>query len=139
MNIEDIMPGFHEKFRQRAIQHTMTLGQLIDELSTVDSDLPMRFCFGDLVPHTVLSWRGSYDHLAIGYAERTEPKVCEFLPQLTRALTSTFEGYKGGVYIMHRGTPVWVANWGSSGNNTAITSIKASKHEVVIHTKQVEF
>lgn len=92
-----------------------TLGMLIDVLAARAPDQHVWFDFGQLVPTDVDSYRGYYDHLAIGFAEDMAPTVGAFLPKLRDAVGAKFHGYKGGEYRMTRDTPLWAAKPGHGG------------------------
>jgi hypothetical protein len=49
----------------------------------------------------------------------------------------TFEGYKGGSYTMHRGTPLWVANYGLTGG-TMVVGLRECDYMTVIATAREE-
>jgi hypothetical protein len=57
------------------------------------------------------SYRGSYDQLALGTGSYPLT-VGALLSRCRNADGETFEGYKGGDYMMSRDTPVWFADWG---------------------------
>lgn len=114
---------------------TLTLGELIDEISLAEPAATVQFDFCYLVPTTVKSYRGYYDHLAIGWSDNGElPSVLEVLNNLREAVGEVFVGYKGGEYRMGLHTPVWVANYGETGS-AAIDWIDRNGSQVIIHTK----
>lgn len=125
---------------------TMSLGEVIDALRKAEPGAEVQFDFCYTAPSLeVHSYRGWYDHLAIGWEAAEQPKhngsywplASDLLAKLEAANGSTFEGYKGGSYTMSLGTPVWVANYRSTGN-TAIDRIECDGNTVIIHTKRVE-
>lgn len=83
----------------------MTLGGLIDVLESMDRNTPVNL--GD--PH---SYRGYYSDLGLTPCDAT---VQDLLNDCRSAMGRVFYGYKGGEFIMHQNTPVWVASWGSTG------------------------
>lgn len=95
---------------------TATLGSLIDELEKCRPSAEVQFDFCYLRPTKVASYRGYYDHLAIGWTEKSYGPEHHWIPvpmllvELKDAVGKSFEGYKGGDYTMTRDTPVWVAN-----------------------------
>lgn len=114
----------------------ITLGELIAALGKAKADQPVLFDFCDLAPCGVDSYRGYYDHLAIGHKvqSHTEPVVvAQILAELTLANGSYFTGYKGGEFRMGPSTPVWVANYGRS-HATAVTGVFAPEFGPVIIT-----
>ncbi len=86
----------------------MTLGTLLKTLGNMHGH--------DLVegfnnPH---SYRGYYEDLAFEPAG-WKMTVCDLIAICRSAMGKTFEGYKGGEYEMDETTPVWIAEYGSSG------------------------
>ena len=86
----------------------MTLGELINELKKMDVNKTVPVGFGS--PH---SYRGYYEDLAFEPAENVT--IGSMLTHAESALGKTFQGYKGGDYVMEDYTTVWIANYGESG------------------------
>lgn len=86
----------------------MTLGKLIDALASIPPDKEIDG-FGD--QH---SYRGYYSDLAFELTGEKMP-ASKGLELAWACMGETFEGYKGGEYVMHRDTPIWIANYGRSG------------------------
>lgn len=97
---------------------TLTLGQIIDALEKAPPFARVMFDFCDLAPTDVRSWRGDYSELALGWADLSELTAHVLLPRLKDSVGESFEGYKGGTYLMTRDTPVVVDNWGACSNTT---------------------
>lgn len=122
---------------------TATLGSVIEALKQCDQDEDVRFDFCYLRPTTVHSYRGHYDHLALGWSAESAspkehwPKVSAVLAELQKAVGSTFEGYKGGQYVMGLSTPIWVDNR-HDASGTAIVSVDADSGYVVLRTERVD-
>jgi hypothetical protein len=73
-------------------------------------------------PTELMSWRGVYAELSFGFSfEGKEPTVKKIITELREAVGKTYEGYKGGDFVMGRSTPVWVANYGNSGDTRSQT------------------
>ncbi len=104
--------------RQEELKNSpqILLGELILKLEAVqDKQKPVVFDFGSH-PTDLGSWRGSYCELALGYTEGVcPPALGRILDNCKAAFGETFQGYKGGDYVMGKATPVWVANYGESG------------------------
>lgn len=121
----------------------LTLGELIDLLSrrspAFEDNKPqtVRFDFGDFVPSKLLSYRGYYEQLALGFREYDDVTVAELLLELQGAVGKTFEGYKGGRYRMGRGTAVWASNWGQA-TSCAIIGIADCSYMTVLRTEWKE-
>lgn len=99
---------------------TTTLGSLINALKRCNADADVEFDFCYLAPTKVNSYRGYYDHLALGWTDKHDgpgywPKVSALIAELESAIGKTFTGYKGGEYRMNGSTPLWVANYGQTG------------------------
>lgn len=117
----------------------LTLGEFIKKLQDVeDKKTQVRFDFGGLVPSDLDSYRGFYDHLALGWKKDYE--TCHVEDLLSGALTAvgaTYTGYKGGEFIMDESTPLWAALYGRS-TGTAIVGVTDHKWMVIIDTAYVD-
>ncbi len=118
---------------QRSEYH-LTLGQLIHQLSTVteaQKDLFVETDFGVGIdrPH---SYRGYYEDLA--FCSSTSRKRSEVLSSAMSALGSTYEGWKGGNYVMTEKTPLWISaqgeNWG-----IAIVGLEVLDDKILLLTR----
>jgi hypothetical protein len=93
----------------------MTLEELIKRLEEEDPTL--------ILPHgfaAPASWRGSYDQLAFAPADNVT--IGDMLSHAMSAIGASFEGYKGGTYLMRLGTSVHIAHWGRyNGDEDALT------------------
>jgi hypothetical protein len=119
-----------------------SLGQLIDALApllaakSVATEVVFDFC--GACPDDIGSWRGSYAELAISFNFGSFMPLGKFVSMLKGADGATFDGYKGGEFRMSRSTPVWVANWGNSGN-TGVVGVRDAGWQIVIETAWCEF
>lgn len=113
---------------------TMTLGELIAALEKRERDQLVYFDFGNFVPRGVDSYRGYYDHLAIGFSDDGTPTVAGVLKMLKSARGKSFEGYKGGAYTMCDDSPVWAANHGKA-TGAGIVGIHECEYMTVIETR----
>lgn len=123
----------------------LTLGELILKLEPIvknqkdGEEATVRYDFEYLFPTSIDSWRGSYDELALNFEmQGEEMKVSEFLEMLKDCIGKTFTGYKGGDFMMHKGTPIWVANYSHSGN-TAVIDVVDNGYVVLLITGYREF
>lgn len=91
-----------------------TLGSAIEDLSAIAGDWLVYFDVLSLVPRSLQSYRGFYDHLALGFDARGHDHVtAEALRrELAKAVGAHFTGYKGGTFRMDATTPLWMANGG---------------------------
>lgn len=69
-----------------------------------------------------MSYRGYYDQLA--FAKESHTFVGDMLSQANSALGQSFEGYKGGFFIMSSDTPCWIAEWGEEGEEISLILLK---------------
>jgi hypothetical protein len=117
----------------------MNLETLIDRLGRLDPDANIRLDDG-CTPTRLISYRGHYDQLAIDYkpTDPTAPmKVSALLADAEAAVGKTFTGYKGGEYVMHSHTPVWVSRYGDV-ESRAITAIDDGGKVARIITVNIE-
>jgi hypothetical protein len=90
----------------------LTLGEVITALSAHDPDKRLKVGFRR--PH---SWRGDYSELAFEAAENVT--VRDMLDEAVTAVGTTFQGWKGGDYVMTENTFVWlVREEGTSDGET---------------------
>ena len=123
----------------------LTLGELIlkiepiaarqeSTIKTYAHEAMVQYDFENLFPTLIDSWRGSYCELALNFKTEGEKlTVTAFLQMLKDTIGKTLEGYKGGDFLMSKHTPVWVANYGNSGN-TAVIEVIDEEHTVIIVT-----
>lgn len=108
---------------------TMSLDELVDALDAVPGDTPVRFAFGGLRPKGIASYRGFYDHLAIGFTldGPALDTAAALRAELRRFLIgAAYEGYKGGRYTASGSTPVWVDCWGRA-SGTALVRVEVER------------
>lgn len=124
----------------------LTLGELILKLEPIvekqkerEDEAEVKYDFEYLYPTRIDSWRGSYDELALNFESGGNyMKVTDFLKMLKEALGKEFTGYKGGEFYMNKNTPVWVANYGNSGN-TAVIDVVDDGYQIILITGYREF
>ena len=87
----------------------LTLGELILALEARDPDLVVPIGFNH--PH---SYRGYYEQLA--FEPATNVTVREMLDAARSALGETYQGWKGGDFMMQSHTYCWLANEGDCGD-----------------------
>jgi hypothetical protein len=89
----------------------MNLGEFVRALELIDStDGATVLRFGLLHPS---SYRGFYEQLA--FHPFADVLVSETLECARAAIGKAFDGYKGGSYVMHERSPLWVASGGNLG------------------------
>jgi len=135
-----------ERAKRLAESDQLTLGEIILKLEHIiekkeamiekyENEPTVVFDFEYLYPNSINSWRGSYAELALGFeSEKSEPMtITNFLNMLRSTVGKTFTGYKGGEFVMNKHTPVWVANYGNSGN-TAVIEVVDGEYKVILMT-----
>lgn len=95
----------------------MILKELIEKLEKYPKDKVVRMGFDS--PH---SYRGSYDELAFEPCPNTT--VGQMLEYAKSAIGQTYEGYKGGQYLMDEYTTVNIAEYGSCGEEIGEVLLK---------------
>lgn len=138
MNFDQIMSAARAEVLQDAKDAgQMSLGDFVDALAACDPDKQICFDFCRLKPESLDSYRGYYDHLALGFSNGGWAKAGDVLKDAQDALGRTFTGYKGGDYVMTRDTPLWAANYGESGGSRVV-GVEDRKYEVLIKTAHDE-
>lgn len=116
-------------------EYHLTLGQMIDKLTELPSDLPVQFDWNGGSPYAADSYRGYYSDLAFDWRDDGPPTtIQEFLGACRLALGATFEGYKGGDFVMDDHTPLWAAQYSRCGR--AIIGIDVTDGVAFILTKE---
>ena len=110
--------------QERLLQNDqLTLGQIIQKIEGLaDKTATIQYDFEYYFPKSIDSWRGSYDELALDIHSGggNELTALQFIDILKEAIDNTYTGYKGGEFTMSEETPVWVANYGNSGNTAVV-------------------
>jgi hypothetical protein len=152
MDMQDFLAQSIRGMRKETFDKSdqLALGEMILKLEPIiekqkqriargDAEATVRYDFGCLFPTDIDSWRGSYDELALNYVgEGEELTATKFFELLKNAFGKKFTGYKGGEFFMNKNTPVWVANYGNSGN-TAVIEIIDNDYEIIIITAYRKF
>lgn len=108
MDIQDYINNLAEQWKKERAETQMTLGKLIQRIEKMTLEY---FPVGLSSPD---SYRGYYSDLAFEFTD--EPmKREDVLKVCYSALNETFEGYRGGEYVMDFDTPLWIAEYGSCG------------------------
>ncbi len=137
MDIAAIMALVDAKIKEEAEEAgQMTLGALIDALKMLPEDAAISWDFGGY-PGPANSFRGYYEQLAFEPTGALST-VKEFLSEAQSACGETFDGYKGGEYLMHRGTLIWASEYGTSRDAKRIIGIEEMNGVFVIKTCEDE-
>lgn len=114
----------------------LTLGELRDALLVAqretDPYAKVEFDFCHLCPTKFDSYRGYYDHIALGFTtDYAPPTLKQLLERVDETIGHAFEGYKGGTFRMGRNTPVWVDRWGDC-SSTMLVGVRVRYETLVI-------
>lgn len=152
MNAQEVFDSMIRSDREERMKTSsqLMLGELILKLEAIgNKDLPVIFDNGKYCPTDLDSWRGSYAELALEYqyTEGEELTLAAFLKMLKEAIGKTYNGYKGGDFIMGKNTPIWVAHYGTSigfkenedGDYQAVVDTLEKEGCVVIVTELLEY
>ena len=133
MDIQKLFDAISDAAQDERKKYHLTLGGLIEALDG-GHDTPVRFDNG-MSPTQPHSYRGYYADLAF---ERTDGVVTaeRLLVGARNCIGRTFEGYKGGDFVMSEDTPLWVASYGCTGE--ALVGISMVDGAFVIQTKTVD-
>ena len=127
----------------------MRLGTFINQLQCIDLEKPIRFqcpyCTRKVPEYSptyknsvgvgdFYSYRGYYDNLCIEPSMETT-RVGDVLAKAKDAVDAYFPGYKGGLYKMTLGAPLWCSEYGTA-SNLYLTEIIITETEVIIDTKE---
>ncbi|MDP1729143.1 MAG: hypothetical protein Q8L27_03000 [archaeon] len=145
MDLQTILDNAVKAKRAEELKNSpqLLLGEMILKLEAVkNKELPLFIDIMDKRPKGIDSWRGVYAELAIqtedlgsyqGEVEKDygdfqshkqisigkeNPTVAEWIKVLKEAIGKTFTGYKGGDFLMGKGTPVYLAEYGNSSFKT---------------------
>lgn len=138
--LQQVLNAMNEAARSERSNYHLTLGKLIDVLENLSPTLPVK-CGGQHkgAPPSIggtMSYRGYYSDLA--FAPSQQPLTAgALLDRCMLALNDTFEGYKGGEYIMHKDTPLWISEYGSA-SGLAITGARVTDKALVLQVTQLD-
>jgi hypothetical protein len=135
-DMQTLINVLSDGWRRDRQKYHLCLGDLITALEAVPEAWPVQL---DRDPEHSLgdvdSYRGYYSDLAF---EVGPPRSAgEVLAQAREALGATFEGYKGGDFVMGPDTPLWLSSYGTS-SGVAITAAEAVGNAVIIRTRQLD-
>lgn len=136
MDVQRFMDALSATNRDERSKYHVTLGGLISALERVHPEARVLIDKG-FSPGTPDSYRGYYHDLAFAV---TPERVTagEFLKKLKdEVLGKSFEGYKGGDFVMGSGTPLWISEYGQC-SDIAIVGIQMLDCNVVLVTKVVK-
>lgn len=135
--LQGLVDALCESGRLERSRYHVTLGSLIKLISASSptGNNLVKFEKGGYpgMPH---SYRGYYSDLS--FPTNLEPITAPaFLMMLRNTLGNSFEGYKGGEFLMQDDTPLWNASEGCTGE--AIMNVFQDKHgHFILQTKYVD-
>ena len=135
MDLQKLVDSMNETSRLTRAQYQLTLGGLIERLENVDGAASVSFGNG-IAPGNPESYRGYYSDLA--FEPSSDPVSAADLLAICRgALGQTFEGYKGGDFVMSDDTPLWLSDYGIA-SGIAIMDVIDNGDSVLLATKQID-
>lgn len=112
----------------------LTPAKALEALESAVGDTKVFFDATDTGPTGPHSYRGYYSDLA--FESGAPPTVAEFKTTVNGTIGETYEGYKGGDFVMAGDTPLWSASYGCTGR--AIVGIIIAPERVTLVTKDVD-
>ena len=135
MDLQKLVDAMGEAGRTQRSNYHLTLGGLIAELEKAKPDAPVIFDSGEH-PGSPLSYRGYYSDLAFRLTDKPVT-VAVMRAWAKAALGTSFEGYKGGDFLMEADTPLWASNYGTNSGR-AIISVSIEGNGVILMTKEID-
>lgn len=140
MEIKQLMPLINAKIDQEraeeALGNQLTIAELLYELTKFDENLPVYWESGES-PGDFSCYRGYYTDLAISDSAYT-PTRKVFQSRLESVIGESYEGYKGGVFVMKPSTLVWHADGCGDCSELAVSGLRAVTGRLLLCTKVVE-
>ena len=119
----------------------ITLGELLNQLESIDSDKPIMFDNGkypEIGGLGIYSYRGYYCHACMQYkSEYERVTVANMIAMLKNKIGDVRTGYKGGDYYMNPDVPVWMAEYGRA-EQIAIVEVDGDGYTAIIRTWLVD-
>lgn len=130
-DIQKLFDAMSDTARVERSHYHLTLGAAITKLEAMDPALTV-VCSDDAssAPGYAMSYRGYYSDIAFSPVPATD--VAAFLATCRNALDTTMEGYKGGEYLMHKDVPIWIAEYGCSGDRAVVDLVQVDGKAVLI-------
>lgn len=134
-DLRALIKNWEQERSEARSRYHVTLGELIGVLEQADPDGVVDFDIGGH-PGDEMSYRGYYEDLAFTrvFDQKT---VGDFLAQCSRSLHATYQGYKGGDFVMRPKTPLWVSDYGQY-SGTAIIMVRPTPEGAVLHTRYID-
>lgn len=107
MDMQEFINNMGSAWREERSESQMTLGKLIEYLDTQGDEFVENLSSPD-------SYRGYYCDLAFE-KNGTFTMASELKKECQLLIGMVFTGYKGGEFEMNESTPLWIAEYGKSG------------------------
>lgn len=134
MDFQKLIDTMNKAGEDTRANYHLCLGEFADLLESLPADTVVKFSNGTY-PSEPESYRGYYSDLS--FPPSDEEMRAGALAKLAReAIGKTFEGYKGGDFIMHAKTPLWAAHYGECG--PAIVSTVRDAGTLFLVTKETD-
>jgi hypothetical protein len=130
MDIQAFFNAISAAARDTRGDYHVTLGKMIDAIKDMPPETPVVYDVGG-APGRPHSYRGYYSDLSFSPADSAT--VESLLKHCRGSLDATFEGYKGGEFVMGADTPLWFAEYGCCGR--AIVDMREEMGRLVLVTK----
>lgn len=135
MDLQKLVDAMNSAAHAARSGYHLTLGDAVKALEPFkDSDAEVRFSDGSSFID-IDSYRGYYSDLALE-PSKTPITAAMAHKLLSAAIGQTFDGCKGGEYVMSESTPLWRSSYGRA-SGIAITGIQIGD-EIILETKQVD-
>lgn len=134
MDFQKLIDAMEEADRRIRGDYHLTLGALIALLEKTPNALPVTYSNGSS-PGVASSYRGYYADLSFEPSSLSTT-VETLLEEARSALNTTFEGYKGGEFVMGERTPLWAAPWGDCG--PAIVGSVLTDNKLTLIVKEID-
>ncbi|UIS25285.1 hypothetical protein [Erythrobacter phage vB_EliS-L02] len=113
MDFQKMFDSLSDAMRRTRLPYHLSLGDLRDLAEQFDETVFIIAEDGGGITREH-SYRGYYEDLAFERSDEPTP-AREVLAMCERALSQTYEGYKGGDFTYGRDTPLWLAAYGTTG------------------------
>jgi hypothetical protein len=129
MKIQALVDALGAQAQEERATYQMTLGELVSRLSSLPQDAKVEGMSSEAI-----SYRGYYSEIAFLHGSST---VGEILETAKDSIGRTYQGYKGGDFVMQKNTPVWVSDYGTS-SGLQIMSIQKDGVDYLVHCQPEE-
>lgn len=133
-DIQKLMDALSASSRRDRSNYHLTLGRAIEIAAAADPAMIVEYDRGG-GPSEPHSYRGYYSDLAFEQSD-SPINAGAFLADLKASLGKTFEGYKGGDYVMADDTPLWMASYGDCG--PAIMGARIDGDKLILETREID-